>query len=249
MIEPHPTVLIVGAGGIGAPAAIALAGVGIRSFIVADDDLVEESNLHRQILFGRADVGTPKADALASAIERLPNPLGGARAEPYRARALPENVLDLVDRADVVVDATDNFASRFLLADAAFLRGVPIVHAAAVRLHATVMATSKAGMPCYRCVFEDIPEGVAQDCATSGILGPVCGVAGALAAELTARVLGLVARPAFGVLWTFDGARDRLREVPIRPRPSCPLCGDKRSLVSIDEARYEGPDCSAGAPS
>lgn len=238
------TVLIVGAGGIGAPVGMALVAAGVRHFLIADDDRVEESNLHRQVLFGDDDLGEPKATAFARAIERLPSPTGGARAEVYASRALPENVLDLVDRADVVVDATDNFASRFLLADASCIRGVPIVHAAAVRLHATVMAVAPAGAPCYRCVFEDIPDGVAQDCATSGILGPVCGVSGALAAELTLRILGAVQRPPFGVLWTFDGATDRLRTVAVRRREACPLCGPKRSLVTIDEARYEGPDCS-----
>jgi len=239
------TVLIVGAGGIGAPVGLALVAAGVRNFLVADDDRVEATNLHRQVLFAEAELGEPKAEAFARAIERLPSPTGGARVEVYGARALPENVLDLVDRADVVVDATDNFASRFLLADAARIRGVPIVHAAAVRLLATVMASAPEGAPCYRCVFEDIPDGLAQDCATSGILGPVCGVSGAIAAELALRILGVVRRPAFGALWTFDGATDRLRTVPVRRRDACPLCGPKRSLVTIDEARYEGPDCSS----
>lgn len=232
----------MGAGGIGAPAALALVAAGVREFLVADDDRVEETNLHRQVLFEARDVGAPKAEAFCRAVERRGG--GAIRAEAFASRALPENVVELVGRADVVLDATDNFASRFLLADAAHLAGVPIVHAAAVRLHATILAASADGAPCYRCVFEDIPDGDAIDCATGGILGPVCGVSGAVAAELVLRVLGRVARPAFGAVWTFDGAADRLRSIPVRARPGCPLCGEQPTLVSIDEARYEGPACS-----
>lgn len=233
----------MGAGGIGAPAAIALVAGGIRDFLVADDDLVEETNLHRQILFDDADVGRPKVAAFCRAIERISG--GAARAEARHGRALPDNVVDLVGEADVVLDATDNFATRFLLADAARIARRPVVHAAAVRLHATVMASPAEGGPCYRCVFEDLPEGDAIDCATGGILGPVCGVSGALAAELVLRILGLVSRPAYGFLYTFDAATDRLRTVAVRARADCPLCGDKPSLVTIDEARYEGPVCSS----
>lgn len=232
----------MGAGGIGAPAAIALVAAGIRDFLVADDDLVEETNLHRQILFDPADLGAPKVDAFCRAIERISG--GAARAVGRRGRALPDNVLELVRDADVVVDATDNFATRFLLADAARIARRPVVHAAAVRLQATVMASAAAGAPCYRCVFEDLPDGETIDCATGGILGPVCGVSGALAAELVLRILGIVERPAHGFLYTFDAAIDRLRAVPVRARADCPLCGDKPSLVTIDESRYEGPVCT-----
>lgn len=236
-----PVVLVVGAGGIGAPLVLALArsGVAVR-LLVADDDEVELSNLHRQILFSPRDVGRPKLDALREAALALSADLS---VEPVPTRLLPDNAVDLVSRADVVVDATDNFATRFLVADACRVAGRPCVHAAAVRWNATVMAVGPAGRPCYRCLFEDLPEGPAPDCATAGVVGPVCGVSGALAADLALRVLRRDAA-ALGAILTYDGRRDRLRRVDVRARPGCPLCGDAPSIRSIDVARYTGPVCS-----
>ncbi|HEY4122358.1 MAG TPA: ThiF family adenylyltransferase, partial [Byssovorax sp.] len=179
-----PRVVLVGAGGIGAPAALALALGGVRALTVVDDDRVELTNLHRQILFTEADVGRDKVDAFADALAaRAPD----LSIERVRGRALPHTTGAIVDGAAVVIDATDNFASRFLLADACRLAGVPVVHAAAVRLVATVMASRGDGAPCYRCLFEDLPSGDAPDCATAGVVGPVCGVAGALAADRALR--------------------------------------------------------------
>jgi molybdopterin/thiamine biosynthesis adenylyltransferase len=234
-------ILLVGAGGVGAPAALALGAAGVRAIRVADDDAVELSNLHRQILFSDADVGRPKLDALADALHaRFP----AMSVELSRGRALPGTVRALVAGAAVVVDATDNFASRFLLADACALARVPVVHAAAVRWTATVMAVSASGRPCYRCLFEDVPAGDAPDCATAGVAGPVCGVAGALAADRALRVLA-DDRTATGSIVTFDGLGDVLREVPVRRRASCPLCGDVRALDDIDPRRYEPRACEA----
>src|SRR6185295_13146508 len=136
------------------------------------------------------------------------------------------------------IDATDNFASRFLLADACALAGVPVVHAAAVRWSATVMAVAPRGRPCYRCLFEDLPEGDAPDCATAGVVGPVCGVAGALAADRALRVLAGDAS-VYGSIATFDGLRDALRSVPVRARRGCPLCGDAPAVVNLDPMRYQ----------
>ncbi len=235
-------VVLVGAGGIGAPAALALAAGGVRRLVVADDDRVEVTNLHRQILFTDADVGRPKLEAFAAALAaRSP----GFTVEPH-GRVSPSTVEGLARRASVIVDATDNFATRFLLTDAAALAGVPLVHAAAVRWEATVMAVAPAGRPCYRCLFEDLPTGDAPDCATAGVVGPVCGVAGALAADLALRVLAGDSS-AFGFITTFDGKRDRLRRVAVRPRPSCDLCGDGRRAPDLDPARYQAQNCNLEA--
>jgi molybdopterin/thiamine biosynthesis adenylyltransferase len=231
-------VLIVGAGGIGAPAAWALVLAGVRRFAVADDDRVELSNLHRQILFRDADVGKPKLEAFGDALGAR-----GASVELVRSRALPSNVVDLVSGRDVVIDATDNFASRFLLADGCRLAEVPIVHAAAVRWSATVLASAPRGAPCYRCLFEDFPDGDAPDCASAGVLGPICGVAGALAAELAIRVLDPRLASPFGLVFTFDGRRDRLRSLSFRARPDCQLCGATATVRDIDEARYDARTC------
>lgn len=236
---PAGLVVLVGAGGIGAPAALALAAAGVPAIRVADDDRVELSNLHRQILFGDADVGRPKLDAFADALaQRFP----GTAVELYRGRALPGTVAALVAGAAVVVDATDNLASRFLLADACALAGVPVVHAAAVRWTATVMTVSARGGPCYRCLFEDVPAGEVPDCAGAGVVGPVCGVAGAIAADRALRVVAADAS-VYGAIVTFDGRRDRLRSVAVRPRRACPLCGDARTLHDLDPHRYQPRTC------
>jgi molybdopterin/thiamine biosynthesis adenylyltransferase len=228
-------IVLIGAGGIGAPAAIALAAAGAGPIVVADDDRVEISNLHRQILFGDADVGRPKLEAFADALARR---FPGVRVEPRPGRARPDTALGLVRGARVVIDATDNFPTRFLLADACAIAGVPVVHAAAVRWSATVMAARPEGAPCYRCLFEDLPEGDAPDCATAGVVGPVCGVAGAIAADRALRAIAGDAS-AFGHVVTFDGRRDHLRAVPVRPREGCPLCGPGRAIVDLDPVRYQ----------
>lgn len=234
-------ITLIGAGGIGAPAALTLAEAGVGELVLVDDDVVETSNLHRQILFDDADVGTHKLDALARALERrFPRLV----TQSMKTRALPGTVMELMRGADVVIDATDNFASRFLLADAAHLAGVPIVHAAAVRWHATVMAVAGTGAPCYRCVFEDLPTGPLIDCATAGVMGPVCAVSGAVAADRALRILAGTG-DAFGHIVTYDGQRDRLREVGLGPRSDCPLCGRSATIGSIDPNRYMGKPCEA----
>jgi molybdopterin/thiamine biosynthesis adenylyltransferase len=232
-------VVLVGAGGIGAPAAIALAAALVPALRVADDDRVELSNLHRQILFSDADVGRPKLEAFAEALRRR---FPATAVELHRGRALPGTAAALVAGAAVVIDATDNFASRFLLADACALAGVPVIHAAAVRWTATVMAVSARGGPCYRCLFEDVPGEGAPDCATAGVVGPVCGVAGALAADRALRILAGDAS-AYGTIVTYDGLRDALRGVPVRARRGCPLCGDARTVTDLDPGRYQARAC------
>jgi molybdopterin/thiamine biosynthesis adenylyltransferase len=233
-------ILLVGAGGIGAPAAIALGAAGARRLTVIDDDRVELSNLHRQILFGDADVGRPKLEAFA---DRLGRRFPALAIETIAGRALPGSVLALVSAASIVIDATDNFPSRFLLADACALAGVPVVHAAAVRWHATVLAVSAGGRPCYRCLFEDLPQGDAPDCATAGVAGPVCGVAGAIAADAALRLLGGDGR-VLGRIVTYDGRRDRLRAVPVAARPGCPLCGARPAITSLDASTYAAGDAA-----
>jgi adenylyltransferase/sulfurtransferase len=233
-------VLLVGAGGIGAPAALALAEAGtVRSLAVVDDDRVELSNLHRQILFRDSDVGRPKLEAFTGAItRRAPN----ISIERIEGRVRPDSAARILRGASVVIDATDNFATRFLLADACALAGVPVVHAAAIRWRATIMTVAASGRPCYRCLFEDLPQDGAPDCATAGVAGPVCGVAGAIAADRALRILN-GDTSVYGRVVTFDGLSDRLREVPVAPRPGCPLCGEPRAIDELNPNRYETRSC------
>jgi molybdopterin/thiamine biosynthesis adenylyltransferase len=237
------SVLVVGVGGLGCPAALALAQAGVGRLVLVDDDEVEASNLHRQILFSDADVGSHKLDAAARALAAL-GP-GRTRIETVRSRFLPENARDLARSVDVVVEGADNFATKFLAADACWLEERPVVHGSGVRWRATAWAVGAKGAPCYRCLFEDLPPGDAQpSCAEAGVMGPVVGLAGALMADLALRVLVGDAHAA-GRVHTYDGLSDRLRAVEVRPRPSCPLCGTFRSIFGIDEMRYTGASCAA----
>jgi adenylyltransferase/sulfurtransferase len=233
--------LLVGAGGIGAPAAIALLAAGVRRLAVVDDDVVELSNMPRQILFSDADVGRPKLDAFVDAVRRR---CPDTRVRPIAERVRPSTAARILEGAAVVVDATDNFATRFLLADACALAGVAVVHAAALRLRATVFVTAAQARPCYRCLFEDVPRGPTLDCATAGVLGPVCGVSGALAADAAVRVLRGDAS-VFGRVVSYDGARDVFRVTTVRPRVDCPLCGDAPAIHSLELARYVAPSCAS----
>jgi adenylyltransferase/sulfurtransferase len=233
-------VLLVGTGGVGAPAAIALAEAGVGTLVLCDEDTVEVENLHRQLLFGEGDVGSSKPEAARRALLAR---RASISVEIVRGRALPATARELVSGADVVVDATDNFPSRFLLADACRLAGVPVVHAAAVRWIGTVVSALPEGKPCYRCLFEDVPAS-APDCQTAGIVGPVCGVVGGIAAEMALSVARGETRLA-GKIATFDGLRDELRLVGVPARPSCPLCGGEPTIHDLNETRYTGAACAA----
>src|SRR6185312_6880422 len=179
-------VLLVGAGGLGSPAGTLLARAGIGYLEVLDDDVVELSNLQRQTLYSEADVGQPKAARAAERLRELARAEGHAhthvRAREGRLR--PDIALDLVREFDLVVEGSDNYPTKFLTADSCQLARVPCVQAAAVRWVGWVLGAAPGASACLRCVFEDIPEGPDQGCATAGVIGPVVGVMGALQASV-----------------------------------------------------------------
>lgn len=232
-------VLVVGIGGLGCPAALALARAGVGTIGIADDDEVDVSNLHRQILFRDEDVGQPKVPAAVRALARL---APDVRVEAHATRLLPHNAVDLVAAYDLVVEGSDNFATKFLAADAARIAKRPIVHGAAVRWHGTALAVGREGGPCYRCLFEDVPRENAPNCAEAGVIGPVVGVVGAVQADLALGALR--GRDVQGMLFTFDGKSLVARRHTIPARPGCPLCGPARDIRAIDERRYSAaPAC------
>lgn len=231
---------MVGVGGLGCPAALSLVRAGVQHLALIDDDEVDVTNLHRQILYRDEDVGVDKLQAARQALVREGFP--ESRLELIHDRFLPENALDLMKRYDVVVEGADNFATKFLVADAGHLGHCPVVHGAAVRWNATVMATAPRGCPCYRCLFEDLPE-VAPNCAEAGVVGPVLGIAGALMAEAALRI-ATEDDPPFGTIYTIDGKNDRLRQVKVQSRAGCLLCGPAATILDLAETRYLGTACS-----
>jgi molybdopterin/thiamine biosynthesis adenylyltransferase len=239
-VRSRARVLVVGVGGLGCPAALALARAGVGTLGLADDDEVDVTNLHRQVLFSDADIGAHKIGAAARALVRIAPALV---VEEHRTRLLPSNASELVRAYDLVVEGSDNFATKFLAADACALAKVPIVHAAAVRWHGTVLAVGPSGAPCYRCVFEDLPVGGAPNCAEAGVVGPMVGVVGALQADLALAMLD--GEDVAGTLVTFDGKTDAHRRRRLSPRATCALCGVPSigRIDHIDPARYAAGAC------
>jgi molybdopterin/thiamine biosynthesis adenylyltransferase len=222
-------VLVVGVGGLGHPCILALAHAGVGALRLCDDDVVEETNLHRQILFDESSIGKPKLDEVRRSLETT------TTLELRRTRFLPSTAAALIDGCDVVVEGADNFATKFLVADACALARVPVVHAAAIRMHGTVLAVGARGAPCYRCLFEDVP-GEAPNCATAGVFGPMVGVIGALQADLALAMLdGL---DVAGSLVTYDARTDVLRRTRISAREDCALCSATPHIDALDERRY-----------
>lgn len=230
--------LVIGIGGLGCPAAIVLARAGVDVLGIADDDLVDVTNLHRQILFREADVGRSK---VVTAARRLAAEAPHVRVVAHETRLLPHNAVELVSQYDVVVEGSDNFATKFLAADAAAIAKRPIVHGAAVRWHGTALAVSAHGAPCYRCLFEDVPREDAPNCAEAGVVGPVVGVVGAAQADLALSILR--GEDVAGTLFTFDGKTLASRRRRVPARPACALCGGGASIRTIDGARYAAPVC------
>ncbi len=213
--------LIVGVGGLGCPAAIALVRAGVGRVVLCDDDKVDETNLHRQVLYSQADVGRDKLDVAAEALAQL----GNSAVELERTRLLPAIARKLVRQVDVVVEGADNFATKFLAADACYLENRPVVHGAAVRFLGTAWSVAPQGRPCYRCLFESVlPREAAPNCSEAGVVGPLVGVIGGLMADLALDILqNDLARQ--GQMHTFDGKSLRLRKIQVASRDDCPLCG------------------------
>jgi molybdopterin/thiamine biosynthesis adenylyltransferase/molybdopterin converting factor small subunit len=224
-------VLVVGLGGLGCPALLALARAGVGTLGLCDDDGVDATNLHRQILYRESDVGSDKVDAAARALVAIAPRL---ELRPYRTRLLPANAAQLVRAGwDVVLEGADNFATKFLAADACGAAGVPVVHASSVRWVGTALAVGARGRPCYRCLFEDVPDGDAPNCAEAGVMGPVVGLTAAAQVDLALALLA--GSTVAGTLVTVDGKSGTLRRRAVPPRADCSLCGveKRRAMETI----------------
>jgi molybdopterin-synthase adenylyltransferase len=221
-------VLVVGLGGLGCPAAKILATAGVALHLV-DDDVVDVTNLQRQILYDTGDVGRPKVEA---AREKL-LALGAPSVEVTPERLRPDSAMRIASGHGLVLEGTDNYASKFLAFDAARSARTPIVSAGAVRWGGWTMASFPEGGPCLRCVFEDVPGGEAATCAEAGVVGPVVGVVGSLAAGLALTILqgDSTAR---GLLLRYDGLEGKVRRSTPLAREECASCAGRIEGLSPD---------------
>jgi adenylyltransferase/sulfurtransferase len=229
-------VLVIGAGGLGSPVSLYLAAAGVGTLGLVDFDVVEHSNLQRQILHGTSDVGRSKLD---SARERLNDVNPEVAVECHEARLTSANALEILDGYDIVVDGTDNFPTRYLTNDACVLLRKPNVYGSIFRFEGQVSVFYAEEGPCYRCLFrEPPPPGLVPSCAEGGVLGVLPGIVGALQANETLKLILGAGEPLIGRLLLFDALRVRFRELKLRKAPDCPVCGRNptiRELIDYEE--------------
>ena len=230
------SVLVIGAGGLGAPVLQYLAAAGVGTIGVVDDDTVERSNLQRQVIHADSDVGTPKVDSAAAFINDL-NP--DVTVESYETRLSKANAEEITADYDLVVDASDNFPTRYLVNDVCRLAEIPISHGAIYKFEGQVTTLVPEG-PCYRCLFPEAPEpGTVPDCATTGVLGVLPGTVGCLQATEAVKLLLNKGEALVGTMLCYDAMELSFERVPYRAREDCPVCGED-SVGSIDGIEYSG---------
>jgi|TARA_B100001971_G_scaffold104766_1_gene96453 adenylyltransferase/sulfurtransferase len=227
-------VLVVGAGGLGSPLLLYLAAAGVGTLGVIDDDVVDLSNLQRQVLHTTVDLGMDKVKSAEKAVAAV-NP--SIRLVPHKARLNSKNIQGLLKDYDIVADGSDNFATRYLVNDACHLAGRPLVSAALLRFDAQI-STFKSyrggDNPCYRCIFREPPApGLVPSCAEGGVLGVVAGVAGSLqATEVIKEILGIGAGLS-GWMIIYDALDGTVHKIRIKPDPECPLCGKTPTIGNL----------------
>ena len=231
-------VLVIGAGGLGAPLLMYLAAAGVGTLGIVDDDTVSLSNLQRQIVHDTASIGTPKTESAAASLQRI-NP--GIRIVQHKERLTAANARALIADYDSVADGSDNFTTRFLVNDACFLEKKTLVSGAVAQFDGQVavfkphVATAEGGhYPCYRCLYpEPPPPEAVPNCAEAGILGALAGVIGTLqAVEVLKEILGIGTSLA-GRLLLYDGLSARMRTVSLKADPACALCGPQPSIMGL----------------
>jgi len=237
-------VLLLGAGGLGSPAALYLAAAGVGTLGIIDSDVVEVSNLQRQVLHRNADAGRPKTESARDALTAL-NP--DVKVVTFAERLTAANVLTIVRGFEVVVDGGDNFPTRYLLNDACVKEGIPLVHGSVYRFEGQATTLLPGVGPCYRCLYPaPPPPELAPSCAEAGVLGVLPGLIGLVQAnEVLKLVLG-IGTPLVGRLLTFDALGTRFSELALRRDPACPTCRPGAIITLSDEpGRCEVPDARA----
>lgn len=231
------SVLVVGAGGLGSPAALYLAAAGVGRIGLIDHDRIEVSNLQRQVLFATAQIGQGKA---VTAQERLTALNPALRVDAHAQKLVAGNVERLFAPYDVVLDGTDRLATRYLVNDACVLLGKPLVSAAIHRFEGQAMTYLPGRSPCYRCLYPDSPEDLIPNCATAGVLGVLPGVMGSLQATEAIKLLLGIGEPLAGRLLVYDALNLRFDEFRFSRRPDCAVCGTKPTITDVS-AHEEKP--------
>jgi len=224
-------VLMIGTGGLGAPTGMYLAAAGVGTLGVVDFDVVDASNLQRQIVHGTKDVGRPKIE---SARDRLSDINPHVKIEAYETRLTSENALELFREYDMVVDGTDNFPTRYLVNDACVLTGKPNVYGSIFRFEGQASVFWAARGACYRCLYpEPPPPGLVPSCAEGGVLGVLPGIIGAIQANEAIKLILGGGEPLVNRLLLFDAWKLRFRELKLRKDPACPVCGENATLKEL----------------
>ncbi|HMC78320.1 MAG TPA: molybdopterin-synthase adenylyltransferase MoeB [Vicinamibacterales bacterium] len=242
-------VLCVGAGGLGSPAALYLAAAGIGTLGLVDFDVVDFSNLQRQIIHGTPDVGRSKLESAQSRIEAL-NP--EVRVETFDAHFSVANAKTLVEAFDVIVDGTDNFPARYLVNDACVMYGRPNAWGSIFRFEGQASVFATPGGPCYRCLHpEPPPAGLVPSCAEAGVLGVLPGIIGTIQATEALKLILGIGDPLIGRFLVYDALKMRFRELKLPRDPDCPVCGTRPSITTLRESAAScevgaggGPECS-----
>jgi adenylyltransferase/sulfurtransferase len=245
-------VLVIGAGGLGSPLLLYLAAAGVGTLGVIDDDVVDLSNLQRQVLHGQSDIGTAKVE---SARRRLAGINPEVSVEVHRERLSAANALDIVSRYDLVADGSDNFPTRYLLNDACFLAKRPLISAAIMRFDGQ-LSTFRAHLghgpegsanPCYRCLFGEQPGDPKQSCSDVGVLGALAGAMGTLQAVEVIKEIAGIGQSLAGRLLLYDALGATFRTIKVRPDPACALCGESPVIHALNDARYGGDEAVCAA--
>ena len=224
-------VLCVGAGGLGSPALLYLAAAGVGTLGIIDFDVVDESNLQRQIIHGQSDLGRPKAVSAMESIREI-NPL--VNVILHEERLDSDNAMQIFEPYDLIVDGTDNFATRYLVNDACVLLGKPYVWGSIYRFDGQASVFWAEHGPCYRCLYpEPPPPGMVPSCAEGGVLGVLCGAIGSIQVTEAIKVITGIGEPLVGRLMIYDALEMSYRTVRVRKDPECPVCGKNPSITEL----------------
>lgn len=226
-------VLVVGAGGLGSPVSYYLAAAGIGNLGIIDSDVVDRSNLQRQILHNTDDIDTPKVDSAREKLEKL-NP--NVELTTYEKHLNKDNVLDIIADYDIIVDGVDNFPTRYLLNDACVMNNKTLVDGGILRFEGQLLTIEPGEGPCYRCIFKDPPDPEAvPSCQEAGILGAIAGTIGTLQATEVLKLITGVGDSLIGKILIYDAKKVSFRQVVIKKDPECPVCGDDPVITELME--------------